>query len=662
MKKNIALILFAFLVSGCAFLKNIGLVEKKEYVAKVGSEIITLDEFEKSFARNNGGVSKAKEKSIDDRKNYLDLLIRFKLKVLDAKAQKLDRDPRVQSEVKDYYTTLALSYLTKREVVDPGLKQLYERRKEEIRARHILIQINGTDTLSAYKRAKEAIEKLNAGAPWDSVALDYSDDPSVIFNRGDLYYFTAGAMVPEFEDACYSMKPGERTQEPVRSKFGYHVIEVLERRPRVEMIRISHIGRKIERNATPEDTLRLYNEMKAVLDSLRNGFDFGELSKRHSDDKFSVQRNGDAGYYSRGQAYREIDQFMFNAKVGDISDIIRTRWGYHIVKVTEIVPVKPFDEIVDDLNKLYQSYRLEYDFKRYVERLKREYNFKLNEQTFELFLSKADTSKTTSHENWDSVYTSDDRRKVLFEFADVKITLDSAIKIIKRSAEFSGKKFDRASMRSVLDRMVEMKLTEYRAKNIEKIYPEFKNELKEFVDGVLLYYVEQKMVWDRIDLNEGKLKSYYEKNKENYRFPDRVRFSEIWVKSESLAKDIYSQILKGVDFDSLAEKYTERPGMREKKGDWGLVSASENEIAWMAWNMKVNDVSEPVRFQGGFSIIKVTGKEPSRVKTFEEAFSEVASAVQEQELKRLENEWVESLKKKYKVVINEKALEKAFNR
>jgi peptidyl-prolyl cis-trans isomerase SurA len=662
MKKNIALILFVFLVSGCAFLKNIGLVEKKEYVAKVGSEIITLDEFEKSFARNNGGVSKAKEKSIDDRKNYLDLLIRFKLKVLDAKSQKLDRDPRVQSEVKDYYTTLALSYLTKREVVDPGLKQLYERRKEEIRARHILIQINGTDTLSAYKRAKEAIEKLNAGVPWDSVALDYSDDPSVIFNRGDLYYFTAGAMVPEFEDACYSMKPGERTQEPVRSKFGYHVIEVLERRPRVEMIRISHIGRKIERNATPEDTLRLYNEMKAVLDSLRNGFDFGELSKRHSDDKFSVQRNGDAGYYSRGQAYREIDQFMFNAKVGDISDIIRTRWGYHIVKVTEIVPVKPFDEIVDDLNKLYQSYRLEYDFKRYVERLKREYNFKLNEQTFELFLSKADTSKTTSHENWDSVYTSDDRRKVLFEFADVKITLDSAIKIIKRSAELSGKKFDRASMRSVLDRMVEMKLTEYRAKNIEKIYPEFKNELKEFVDGVLLYYVEQKMVWDRIDLNEEKLKSYYEKNKENYRFPDRVRFSEIWVKSESLAKDIYSQILKGVDFDSLAEKYTERPGMREKKGDWGLVSASENEIAWMAWNMKVNDVSEPVRFQGGFSIIKVTGKEPSRVKTFEEAFSEVASAVQEQELKRLENEWVESLKKKYKVVINEKALEKAFNR
>ncbi|CUS99966.1 peptidylprolyl isomerase [Candidatus Kryptobacter tengchongensis] len=458
------------------------------------------------------------------------------------------------------------------------------------------------------------------------------------------------------------MKIGERTQEPVRTKFGYHIIEVLDRKPRVEMVRISHLGKKVDRKATPEDTLKLYNEMKAVLDSLRQGYDFGELAKRHSDDKFSNERNGDAGYYGRGQAYREIDEFIFNAKVGDISDIIRTRWGYHIVKVTEIVPVKPFDEMVDELNRLYQSYRLEYDFKKYVEKLKKEYNFKLNQQTLDIFISKADTSKTTSHSNWDSVYTKEDREKVLFEYANQKITLDSAIKIIKRSTEFSGRKLDRSGINGMIDRLGEMKLTEYRARNVEKVYPEFKNELKEFVDGILLYHIEQKMVWDRVDLSEGKLKEFYEKNKENYRFPDRVRFSEIWVKSESLAKDIYSQLGKGVPFDSLVVKYTERAGMKEKKGDWGLVDASENEIAWKAWNMKVNEISGPVKFQGGYSIIKVTGKEPSRIKTFEEAFSEVASAVQEQELKRLEKEWVESLKKKYKVVINEKALEKVFNR
>lgn len=669
MKKKVVLTLLISVFSGCAFLKNIGLVEEKEYVAKVGKEIITLDEFEKSFAKNNGGVAKAKEKSFEDRKNYLELLVRFKLKVLDAKSQKLDKDPNVQKEIKDYYTTLALSYLTKREVIDPGLRQLYERRKEEIRARHILIEVpsdvhgNPTgDTTFAYRRAKNVIEKLNSGAPWDSVALEDSDDPTVIFNRGDLYYFTAGMMVPEFEDACYSMKIGERTQEPVRTKFGYHIIEILDRKPRVEMVRISHLGKKLDRRASPEDTLKLYNEMKAVLDSLRQGYDFGELAKRHSDDKFSSERNGDAGYYGRGQAYREIDNFIFNAKVGDISDIIKTRWGYHIVKVTEIVPVKPFDEIIEDLNRLYQSYRLEYDFKKYVEKLKKEYNLRFNNQTLDVFVSKADTSKTISHSNWDSVYTGEDRRKILFEYADQRITLDSAIKIIKGSAEFSGKKLNRSEINSIIDRLIEMKLTEYRARNVEKVYPEFRNELKEFVDGILLYHIEQKMVWDRVDLNENKLKEFYERNKENYRFPDRVRFSEIWVKSESLAKDIYSQLGKGVPFDSLVVKYTERAGMKEKKGDWGLVDASENEISWKAWNMKVNEISEPIRFQEGYSIIKVTGKEPSRIKTFEEAFNEVASAVQEQELKRLEREWVESLKKKYKVVINEKALEKAFNR
>ncbi len=661
MKKNLVLIFLIFAVSGCAVLKNLGIAPEKEYVAKVGKEMITLDEFEKSFAKNNGGFQKAKEKSIEDRKNFLDLLIRYKLKVLDAKAKKLDEDPQVRKEVKDYYTTLALSYLTKKEVIDPGLKRLYERRKEEIRAKHILIEIINNDTATAYARAKKVIELLYAGIPFDSLIAE-SDDPTVIFNKGDLYYFTAGSMVPEFEDACYSMKVGEITKEPVRTKFGYHIIQILDRRPRVELVRISHIGRRIDPKATPEDTLRLYNEMKAVLDSLKMGFDFGELAKRHSDDKLANQRNGDSGYYPRGRTHREIDQFMFNAKVGDISDIIRTRWGYHIVKVTDIVPIKPFDEVVDELSKMYQSYRLDYDFKNYIEGLKKEYNYEFDQLTFDLFLSKADTSKTTSHPDWDSVYTKQDREKVLFKFADQKITIDSVINIVKRSAEFTGKKFDRASVKSIVDRIAEMKLTEHRAKNIEKIYPDFKNELKEFVEGILVYHIEQKMVWDKVDLSEEKLKGYYENNKGKYRFPDRVRFSEIWVRSESLANDIYSQLQKGVLFDSLAEKYTERPGMREKKGDWGLVSSHENEIAWKAWNMKVNEISEPIKFQGGYSIIKVTGKEPSREKTFEEAFGEVASELQELELKRLEKEWIESLKKKYKVVINEKALERAFAR
>ncbi|MEN3038094.1 MAG: peptidylprolyl isomerase [Candidatus Kryptonium sp.] len=661
MKKNIFWIFLIFAFSGCAFLRNIGLIEEKEYVAKVGREIITLDEFENSFAKNNGGFAKAKERPLEDRKNYLDLLVKYKLKVLDAKAHKLEKDPNIQKEIKDYYTTLALSYLTKKEVVEPGLKQFYDRRKEEIRARHILIEIFQGDTLSAYNRAMSIIKELEANVPWDSL-IGHSDDPTVVFNKGDLYYFTAGTMVPEFEDVCYSMKVGERTKTPVRTRFGYHIIEILDRKPRVEMVRLSHIGKKLERDAKPEDTLRIYNELKAILDSIKQGYDFSVLAERHSDDRFSKERRGDIGYYSRGQAYREIEDFTFNAKPGDVSDIIRTRWGYHIIKVTEVVPVKPFDEIVDELNRTYQSQRLEYDFKRYIERLKKEYNFKLNQQTLDIFISKADTAKTTSHSEWDSSYTKEDRAKVLFEFADRKVTLDSAIKIIKRSPEFTGRKLDRSGINAMVDRVIEMKLTEYRARNVEKIYPEFKNELREFVDGILLYHIEQKMVWDRVDLSEEKLKEFYNKNKENYRFPDRVRFSEIWVTSESLAKDIYSQLKNGVPFDSLVVKYTERAGMKEKKGDWGLVEASESELSWTAWNMKVNEISEPIKFQGGYSIIKVTGKEPSRTKTFEEAFGEVASALQEQELKRLEQEWVENLKKKYKVVVNEKALEKAFNR
>lgn len=91
----------------------------------------------------------------------------------------------------------------------------------EVRARHILVKTK--------EEAEAIIKKLEGGAKFEDLAKENSTDGSAA-NGGDLGYFTEGQMVPEFEKAAFALKPGEYTKEPVQTQFGYHVIQLEDRR------------------------------------------------------------------------------------------------------------------------------------------------------------------------------------------------------------------------------------------------------------------------------------------------------------------------------------------------------------------------------------------------------------------------------------------------
>jgi parvulin-like peptidyl-prolyl isomerase len=116
----------------------------------------------------------------------------------------------------------------------------------------------------------------------------------------------------------------------------------------------------------------------------------------------------------------------------------------------------------------------------------------------------------------------------------------------------------------------------------------------------------------------------------------------------------------GVDFAELASRHTQRAGYKEKGGDWGLQVETVNDLSRKAITMQPGWIEGPFRNQYGWSIIRMEGREAAREKTFEEAQSEVSSKFQEFEHKRLEKEWIDSLRKKFGVSINEGALRNAF--
>ncbi|HZY09580.1 MAG TPA: peptidylprolyl isomerase, partial [Bacteroidota bacterium] len=188
-----ALVLFLFLLIGCSPRVSDMLV------LEVGTTKVMLNEYETFFAKNSGGWDVVQQSSIEERERFLDLLTNYKLKLQDAHDRNLLNDSDIVHELREYRSSLASTFMLEKELTEPGIQQLYERKKEEIRAQHILLSVKPDappeDTLTAYQKAMEIIHRVKSGEKFDTLVTKYSEDPGAKTNNGDIYYFTAGQMV-----------------------------------------------------------------------------------------------------------------------------------------------------------------------------------------------------------------------------------------------------------------------------------------------------------------------------------------------------------------------------------------------------------------------------------------------------------------------------------
>jgi len=632
-------------------------------LATIGDEKITLRNFEDNFVKSNGGWDSSAATSFEDRQKFLDLLVKFRLKVKEARAQGLEKDSAVVSEMDSYNNSVAQSYMIEKEVVEPGIEKFYDRKKEEIRASHILfrLQRNATpeDTLMAYIRAMNAIEQIPS-TPFDSLASRYSEDPSVKGNYGDLGFFISDKMVPEFGDACFSLKPGEYTKRPIRTQYGYHVIKVTARQPNPGSVRISHILLRF--NASSSDTAAVCDTAWMLYKRLKSGSSFKEVVQKYSQDPKSVANNGDIGFYEHERIPPALAEVFFKLQIDSISEPMRFNYGYHIFKLTEKKSLQPFIEIEKELKGQYQQMRYQYEYKGYVEKLKAQYRVAIDSMSVKMLISKIDTTKTVGSENWKDTLSTDMLKTTLIHCTDRPYIAKDFINKVITTNEYKDYRLISANVWLLVTKFADVVALEQHARHAAERYPELTQLLHEYEEGTLLYRVEQDEVWKKVVVNDSLLKGYYNTHMENYRWPERVNFAEIYTVKDSLAKVAYKKIVKGKDFLDVAQEYTNRSGYQEKKGVWGFQSFTLNELSLKASTMAIDSITSPFKFQTGWSIIKALGRDSAHVKTFEEAMPEVASGYQEVASKQREQEWIEALKKKYPVTINNEALTEAFKR
>jgi len=649
---------FALMIVGCAANQSV-------VVAEIGGDKVTLDEFNAMFSKNNGGIEAAQNASLEDKEKFLDLYIKFKLKVRQAYDHGYQNDSDSRAELLEYRKNLAVTYLIDNEINGPALQRMYERRLLEIRASHILIQVPSNsapaDTLRAYSTALKIIDSLKAGRRFEELVANNSQDPSASRNKGDLYYFTSGAMVPEFEEAVFSVNPGAFVPYPVRTQFGYHIIKVTERHSNPGSIHVSHIMKRLSSGSGGDDSMRAIMDLRNALDSLKHGGEFADLAKSISDDKYSAERGGDLGFITRRRTVQEFDSAAFKLKVGEVSGIVKTQYGLHLIQVTEIKPVPSFASMEQELKSSYQQYHFQKDYDLYVNALKKEYEFVQSNEGTGAWTKALDTAKTTNDVTWDSSFTAATRAKELFSLAGQKISIDSVIRLVKADQELRGLPLSSPStFTTIVDKISKSLVVEFKARSMETQYPDFARIMKEYEEGIMLFKAEQNEVWNKVTINDSAMHIYFNANRSKYTWPDRVDVQEIFMPTDSVAKVVTFLLKKQkLPFDSVAAQYNTRQSTKDKRGGWGMLPVTTNDLTQRGWPMKQGEVSEYFPYESGFTIIKVLGKDPAREKTFQEAGSELSSAFQEFESKRLENEWYESLKKKYPITTNNEALKDA---
>jgi len=632
-------------------------------VATIGNEKITLKEFEETYAKNNGGWDAAATSSLPDRQRFLDLLVKFRLKVHEAQDQGLLKDTAIQNELENYRLTVAQSYMLEKELVEPNVRRSYDRKREEVRASHILMRAAPNaapaETLAAYQKAMHVIGLLEKMS-FDTLARAYSEDPSASFNSGDLGYFSVGRMVPEFEDVCYTLKPGEYTKTPVRTQFGYHVVKLIDRQPNAGSVRVSHILLRF--SPDQKDTAAVRDSSWNVYRQLKGGMAFDEAVRRYTQDPGSISRSGDIGQYERGVLPPNIRDVLFATPVDSVTEPIRFNYGYHIFKVTARQGIPAFAEIEKDLKDTYQQQRYQTDYRNYVRSLRTRYRLTVDSTVLGQLAVAFDSTKTPSNPEWiDTVSVAIQAQPLVF-LGTGSWNVRQVLERINATAELKGTTLTPANVRMLVERAMDQLALEQHARTVGDRHPPFAALMQEYEDGVLLYRIEQDEVWKKIVVNDSLLKEYYLETRDKYRWPERVNVVEIYVMSDSAANACYRQVLNGGDFLTVAAENTVRPGFREKKGVWGLQPLSTNELTKRATTMAVDSISAPFRYQTGWSIIKVVEKDSAHTKTFEEASPEVASSYQDAASRKREGEWVAELKQKYPVVIHDNALSEAFKK
>jgi len=494
-------LLYLIILVGCSFLGN-GQSVKTDTLFTLNNIPFPSKTFIKLY--QNG-------KLLDEHHNILpfeealNLYIEFQIKALEAHRLKIDTMPDVQRELESYKKQAYDSYLYPVNITSELLQETFNRIQHFVKARHILVKIEGhatpKDTLEAYNEAKNIYNSLKKGKGFNKLADQHSDDLSVRKNDGETGYFTVFDMDYPFESSVYNTPKGEFSK-PVRTKYGYHIIQHLDKIENPGKIKIRHLMLEFSEKSNP---IELKKKADSIYLQLLRGEDFIQLIQKYSDDITSKKNKGELPWFGLFETHRKIEKAAFQLKEkNEYSKPIKTEFGYHIIQLLKRKNYSSFEVCKEELSaNLYNDNRSRISKYKLLEKLKKEYQFTEYKERLSNFHSILDYAYA---DLWQPLFSIDGIDYSQESFANF-LSKQASKDIYENFKEYINRLYVSFTNNSIL--------AHYK-KRLQEENPELKSLLKEYEDGVLVYFITKYKIWDQSTKNKNDLILYFKHNSEKY--------------------------------------------------------------------------------------------------------------------------------------------------
>lgn len=618
----------------------------------VGGTPVYLSEFQYIYTKTNQEKADFSKASLEE---YLDLYLKFKLKVRKARDMRIDTSSALREELNGYRTQLANVYLSDREVNDALVREVYQHMQQDVDVSYAMTKCDrnapAKDTLQAYNRCMNWLNLIRSGKmTFEKIASDSSDDRSARESKGNLGFITA--MLPEgyyaFEKAIYMAKPGQLLG-PIRSNNGYQIVRVEAFRPARGEMEVGHIMFRKDKN--PNAKARI----DSVYQALKGGANWEQLASALSDDRMTATNGGYLGFFGISRYQRSFEDAAFAlAKDGDFSAPVETTIGWHVIRRLGQRGIQPFETMRRGLTeRVKHDSRSEVARQSMIARIQREAKF----QSYPEVLQKwsARQQDTIFHTfRWQPDPTRP--RDVLIRYGGTSIyTVADFEEFVAQSTRerMRGMGYPvEETIGNLYRNWVDERTISYEESQLENKYPDFKALMREYEEGMMLFEVAKQEVWDKANTDSVGLQKFFDQNlRDKYKWDERAQVTLYSLKTDDAAlvekvrayaakksvADVLSKFNKKETLITAIDKVYEKGKNEEVDKNWRAGALS---------NTRTDATTKTSNF------VKVERMVPPTPKQLSDIRGYAVADYQDY----LEKQWVEKLRKEYEVKINRDVL------
>jgi len=638
----------SYIISACVILFSTlfstAQSKNSDILFTVGDSPVLASEFIRVYNKNLNLVQDESQKDVDQ---YLSLFVNYKLKLAEAKALDFHKKPQYIRELDGYKKQLAKNYLVDSEVTDALVKEAYERISYDINAKHILIRLDPSrkDTLEVYNRLLNFRERFK-NEDFSSLKKELHNGNTILVE--DLGYFSAFKMVYDFETEAYKTEVGDVSM-PFRTQFGYHIVKVFNKRKSRGEITAGHIMISKNQTEAAEDPETRINEIYKLIEQ---GQEFELLAKQFSQDKSSSSKGGKLAPFTSGQLSSVVfEDKAFNLREdGAISKPFETEYGWHIVKRYSIKSIGSFENMQYELeNKVSRDSRSKLINTSMQNKLRKQYNVTSENPKKKYFVSILNDDFYSR--KW-QLPQDFDKAKTMLTIGEKKWIYKDFVSVLR--SQQKGNTKDK-SFEEIVDEAYETFLNtcvlNYHEENLENVNEEFAQILNEYREGLLLFDLMETKIWNATKNDTLGIESYYNKNKQNYKWNTRVEAIAATASEEEDIKEVASLLENNETVERIKEK---------------LNANGKQKVIFTSGTMEADHQALPdnFEFKEGISkiysqnnthyVVKVTKLIPESFRTLDEARGMVINDYQQE----VEEQWIKDLKSKYKITVNQDVLSK----